>query len=190
MRARTVPEWRLVDARGPGSDAVAAALAREAATLSCGPHRFDFAKTHTLLGDVQLRLRHRADCACECDARLRRRNVLEVRTIERLIPAVTGDIDEATRSRLEEARLSTFGRALFAHVAYLISVAEAEPCGRRALRFSAVLSTSSRRPEVHRRGRVCAARGCRTLLSAYNPSLSCALHLAGGAPRKGATPVE
>jgi hypothetical protein len=162
-----------------GRAAVDAVLACNAVTLCCGPHTFDFVKTRTPLRDVELRLSHRKDCACEGDVHVRGHRDRDARSIERLIPAVTNDLDDATRVGLEEQRLSTVGRALFAHVARLIVDAESEPRGKRTLRFTTVTGKYSRRSEVHRRGRVCAIPGCGTLLSTYNPSSSCALHYAG-----------
>jgi hypothetical protein len=177
--------WRLLTPRGSSIDAVGVALAGDAATLSCGPHTFDFSKTQAVLDDVRLRLRHRADCACQRGAHGRVPRGYAGREIERLVPAVTGDIDPETRARIEEERLTAVGRALFAHVAHLVALAEAQPRGKRGLRFSAVRSAYGRGIQLNGRGRVCAAPGCGTLLSRYNPSLSCALHPAGGHPGYG-----
>ena len=176
MSPRSVLGWRLVSPRSLVPDAVGAALACDAATLSCGPHTFDFTKTRVLLDDVQLRLSHRTDCACERNARVRLPRSTEGRAVERLIPAVTGDLSDATRSSIEEERLSAGGRALFAHVAHLIVLAESEPRGKRGLCFPGVCGAHNHRTKAYRRGRICASPGCGTLLSTFNPSRSCALH--------------
>jgi len=171
--------WRLVRPRSLGPDAVDAALACDVATVSYGPHTFEFTKARTVLDDVRLRLNHRADCACERNAHVDGHRDPDGRMIERLIPAVTGDLDDATRAGVEAERLSTVGRALFVHVAHLIVLAEDDERERHTLRFAAMRGKYSRRTNVYRRGRICAAPGCGTLLSTYNPSLSCALHDAG-----------
>ncbi len=156
--------------------AVEVALACNVATLRCGPHTFDFEKTYTALHDVELRLSHREDCACDGDKGPGHSDG-EARSIERLVPAVTGDLDNATRAGIEKERLLAVGRALFAHVARLIINAENQPSGRRGLRLSTLTRTHSHMAEVHRRGRVCERSGCGTVLSMYNPSCSCALHM-------------
>lgn len=180
MSPKAVPGWRLVGRQGLGlgPSAIDAALARDAATLSCGPHTFDFAKAHTALDDVQLRLSHRRDCAC--DARTSGLRRVRAGSVERLVPAVTGDLDDATRAHIEADRLSVAGRALFSHVAHLVALAEDKPPGKRTLRFLPVSGGPCRKQETFARGRICTARGCGTVLSVYNPSRSCELHGADG----------
>jgi hypothetical protein len=176
MTPRSVLGWRLLSPRGVWLDPVGSALARDAAVLGCGPHAFDFTKTRAVLNDVQLRLSHRADCACERSTRFRLPRGLETSAVERLIPAVTGDLEPAIRASIEEERLSAGGRALFAHVAHLIALAESEPRGKRSLRFPLASSVAKRRIQVYPRGRSCSSPGCGTLLSTFNPSRSCSLH--------------
>jgi len=166
--------------RGPwivGSAAVDAALACSAVTLRCGRHTLDFEKRSTALHDVELRLSHRRDCACEGGKDAPGQTAGEARSIVRLVPAVPRLLDDAMRARIENERLLAAGRALFAHVARLIVNAENQPRGRHGLRLSALTGTCGRRAEVHGRGRICARSGCGTVLSVYNPSCYCALHM-------------
>jgi hypothetical protein len=159
-----------------GPAAVDAALACNAVTLRCGRHTLDFEKRSTALHDVELRLSHRKDCACEGGNDAPGQTAGEARSIVRLIPAVPRLLDDAMRAGIEKERLLAAGRALFAHVAHLIVNAENQPRGRRALRLTALAGACSRRAEVHGRGRICERSGCGTVLSVYNPSCFCALH--------------
>jgi hypothetical protein len=159
-----------------GPAAVDAALACTAVTLRCGRHTLDFEKRSTALHDVELRLSHRKDCACEGGKDASRQTAGEARSVVRLVPAVPRLLDDATRAGIEEERLLVAGRALFAHVARLVVNAENQPNGRRGLRLTPLTGTCSRRAEVHGRGRVCEGWGCGTVLSVYNPSCFCALH--------------
>jgi hypothetical protein len=155
---------------------VEAALICEAARLDCGPHAFDFTKTHAARDDVQLRLSHRADCGCERRIHGEPPRDLRRRVVEKLIPAVTGDLDPTTRTSIEEERLSAGGRALFAQVAHLVALAESAPQGKRGLRFFHANSPYERRTKVYPPGRTCSSPGCGTLLSTFNPSGYCAVH--------------
>ena len=159
------------------SAAVDAALACNAVTLRCGLHTLDFEKRSTALHDVELRLSHRKDCACEGGKDSPGETAGQARSIVRLIPAVPRLLDDVMRARIEKERLLAAGRALFAHVARLIVNAENQPRGRRGLRLTALTGTCGRRIEVHGRGRICESSGCGTVLSVYNPSRFCALHV-------------
>jgi hypothetical protein len=173
------PGPRIGRRKGPwivGPTAVDAALARNAVTLHCGRHTLDFEKRSTALHDVELRLTHRKDCACEGGKGAPGQTTGEARSIVRLVPAVPRLLDDALRAGIEKERLLAAGRALFAHVARLIVNAENQPRGRRGLRLTAMTGTHSRRAEVHGRGRICERSGCGTVLSVYNPSCYCALH--------------
>jgi hypothetical protein len=159
------------------SAAVDAALACNAVTLRCGLHTLDFEKRFTALHDVELRLSHSTDCACEGGKNAPAETTGQARSIVSLIPAVPRLLDDAIRARIEKERLLAAGRVLFAHVAHLIVNAENQPRGRRGLRLTALTGTCSRRAEVHGRGRICERSGCGTVLSVYNPSRFCALHM-------------
>ena len=176
MSPHTVLGWRLADRQDLRPGAVDAALACEAATLSFGPHTFDFAKSRTAFDDVQLRLSHRRDCACKDHVHAGGLRRVGVRSVERLVPAVTGDLDDETRASIEAERLSAIGRALFAHVSHVIVQAENAPPGKRALRLLPVSRRGSRSRQTFARGRICATPGCGTVLSTYNPSRTCELH--------------
>lgn len=168
--------WR-ASPRIVGPAAVDAALACTAVTLRCGRHTLDFEKKSTVLHDVELRLSHSDDCACEDGKDAPGQAAGEARSIVRLVPAVSRLLDDAIRADIEKERLLAVGRALFAHVAHLIVNAENQPHGRCGLRLSALTGASSRRAEVQGRGRICARSGCGTVLSVYNASCYCALHM-------------
>ena len=186
VSGRSVGEARRPWIVGPA--AVDAALDCNAVTLRCGPHTLHFEKRPMALRDVELRLSHDEDCTCEGGRGVPRRHAGETRSIERLVPAVTRILDDATRAGIEKARLHAVGRALFAHVARRLAGLEDRPRDGQALRLGAPTSAYSRRAEVHRRGRVCERSGCGTVLSIYNPSCFCALHLGVVATSGGGRP--
>lgn len=175
VSGRSVGEARRPWIVGPA--AVDAALDCNAVTLRCGPHTLRFEKRSTALRDVELRLSHGEDCACNGGRGAPGHRAGEAHSIERLVPAVTRILDDATRAGIEKARLHAVGRALFAHVARRLAGLEEQPRRRQALRLGTPTSTYSRRAEVHCHGRVCERPGCGTVLSIYNPSRLCALHL-------------
>lgn len=121
--------WRLEEPERSGVDAVDAALAVAAATLSYGPHSFDFAKTRTATGDVLLKLSHRADSRCKDKGRVCGFTWLNGLTSMRVIAAGARPDGESSDDEpdSEAGRVAAAGRALFADVARLIRAAEQGP---------------------------------------------------------------
>jgi hypothetical protein len=119
--------WRLEEPGGGDAEAVEAALASDAARLSYGHHSFEYTKTSSADGDALLTLSHRADSRCEAEGRSCKFTWLNGLTSKRVVPAVEGVHDEATRARIEQERLRAVGRGFFADVARLIDHAERGP---------------------------------------------------------------
>ena len=107
VSGRSVGEARRPWIVGPA--AVDAALDCDAVTLRCGPHTLHFEKRSTALRDVELRLSHGEDCACDGGRGVPGHQAGEARSIERLVPAVTHILDDATRAGIEKARLHAVG---------------------------------------------------------------------------------
>jgi hypothetical protein len=179
MTFHPVLDWRLVTPRGVGLDAVHAALTHDAATLSYGPHTFDFTKTQEARRDVLLTLSHREDCACEREAGAGEQCPLHGRTSEQLISPVTGILDAATQRTVDDRVLQVIGGALFADVAEQVSVTEEKPRMEPSSPGASVRGAHIRRTAVRERGRVCEAPGCETLLSTYNRRHYCSVHIDG-----------
>ena len=114
MMQRSCAIWRATTPHVPSSDAVEAALDRDAAELSYRACSFAFAKTRTDGGHLLLTLTPSgSDDGAE---------VLDRSPAEQLVPAVPGDLTPLARERLEAKFLQVFGRALFADVARMIDV--------------------------------------------------------------------
>jgi hypothetical protein len=114
MMQRSCAIWRATTPHVPASDAVEAALDRDADELSYRDCSFAFAKTRTDGGHLLLTLTPGGSD----DGR----DVLDRSPAEQFVPAVPADLTPLARERLEAKFLHVFGRALFADVARMIDV--------------------------------------------------------------------
>jgi hypothetical protein len=114
MMQRSCAVWRATTPHVPASDAVEAALDRDAAELSYGDCSFAFAKTRTDGGHLLLTL---TPGGSDDGA-----GAFDRSPAEQLVPAVPGDLTPHARELLEAKFLRVFGRALFADVARMIDV--------------------------------------------------------------------
>jgi hypothetical protein len=111
--------WRLVG-RSAKDDAVEAALACQAEKVRYGSRCFDFTKKCAACGDIVLALSERDRGHAPDDRCATVESCLPGLRVEQRVSAVSRELDETTRVRLETKVVRVVGRSFFRRVARLL----------------------------------------------------------------------
>jgi hypothetical protein len=116
--------WSLMG-QSANSDAVETALTCHSQVVRHGARCFEFTKTRAPGGVIVLRLRESGRVVEEGDETTVAEPVLYGLDLEQRVSAVSRELDETTRARLEARIVRAIGRAFFRHVASLADAREA-----------------------------------------------------------------